>query len=155
MSDVLPCSSILSRILQVFISKLVEDTEHYHGGQGLTRLCKQGIGPKHHGRERGAVKRRKRWAFIKGQDLVYLNQCSSFIHYLRLYISRSISMMSARGNPKRLKDAWIKTLHMIRDVQSEFHNVSKEPEKRWKLLEHAHGNGEKKGQNVVVLRTED
>lgn len=38
-------------------------------------------------------------------------------------------MMSARGKPKRLKDAWIKTLHMIRDIQSEPHDVSEEPEK--------------------------
>lgn len=58
----LPSSRILSSILQMFIPKLVEDTEHYHGGQGLTRLSKQGIGPEHHGRERRAVQTRKRWA---------------------------------------------------------------------------------------------
>lgn len=51
----LPFSRILSSILQSFISKVVEDTEHHHGGQGLTWLSKQGICPKHHGRERRAV----------------------------------------------------------------------------------------------------
>lgn len=38
-------------------------------------------------------------------------------------------MMSARGKPKRLKDAWIKTLHMIRDIQRELQDVNKELEK--------------------------
>lgn len=123
----LPSSSILPSILQMIISKLVEDTEHYHGGQGLTRLSKQGIGPKHHGRERRAVQ--KRWTVFKGQDFVGFNQCLSSIHYLRLYVSRSVSMMSARGKPKRLKDAWIKTLHMIRDIQRELQDVNKELEK--------------------------
>lgn len=113
----------------MFIPKLVEDTEHYHGGQGLTRFSKQGIGPEHHGRKRRAVQKRKRWTIFKGQDFVYFNQYLSFIHYLRPYFSRSVSMMSARGKPKRLKDAWIKTLHMIRDIQSEPHDVSEEPEK--------------------------
>lgn len=114
----------------MFIPKVVEDAEHYHGGQGLARLSKQGIGPEHHGRERRAVQKRKRGTVFKGQDFVYFNQCSSFIHYLRLYVSRSVSMMSARGKPKRLKDAWIKILHMIRDIQSELHDVSEEPEKK-------------------------
>lgn len=38
-------------------------------------------------------------------------------------------MMSARDKPKRLKDAWIKTLHTITDIQSELHDGSEEPEK--------------------------
>lgn len=37
-------------------------------------------------------------------------------------------MMSARGKPKRLKDAWIKTLHTITDIQSELGDDSEEPE---------------------------
>lgn len=111
----------------MFIAKLVEDTEHYHGGQRLTRLSKQGVGPKHHRRERRAVQKRKRWAVFKRQDLAYSDQCLSFIYHLRLYVSRSVSMMSASGKPKRLKDAWIKTLHMTRDIQSD---VSEEPLKR-------------------------
>lgn len=64
-------------------------------------------------------------------------------------------MMSARGKPKRLKHAWIKTLHRTREVQSEFHDTRKELEQILAAAGHIHGEGEKKGQDVVVLRTED
>lgn len=59
-------------------------------------------------------------------------------------------MMSARGKPKRLKHAWIKTLHRTREVQSEFHDTGKGA-----AAAHIHGEGEKKGQGVVLLGAED
>lgn len=37
-------------------------------------------------------------------------------------------MMSARGKPKRLKHAWIKTLHRTREAQREFHDTGKAPQ---------------------------
>lgn len=43
-----------SCILSMFVSKLVEDAEHHHGGQRLTRLSEQSIGTEHHRRERRA-----------------------------------------------------------------------------------------------------
>lgn len=64
-------------------------------------------------------------------------------------------MMSARGKPKRLKQAWIKTLHRTRAVQSEFHDTGKEPEQILAAAAHIHGESEKKGQDVVALGTED
>lgn len=64
-------------------------------------------------------------------------------------------MMSARGKPKRLKDAWIKTLHTIREVQSQFRDIRKEPEQILEAAGHIHGKGEKKGQDEVVSGTED
>lgn len=51
----------------MFVSKLVEDAEHHHGGQRLTRLSEQGIGAEHHRRERRARwGEKKRWTHFKG-----------------------------------------------------------------------------------------
>lgn len=47
-------------ILSMFVSKLVEDAEHHHGGQRLTRLSEQSIGTEHHRRERRARQGKKR-----------------------------------------------------------------------------------------------
>lgn len=134
----------------MFVSKPVEDTEHYHGGQGLTRLSEQSIGAEHHRREGRTARERRKGYVLKDSRL--LQPVFTFTLYLRLYFSRSASMMSARGKPKRLKDAWIKILHTTRDVQSELHGINEEPDK---LLDHVHGKGEEKGQNIVVLGTED
>lgn len=56
----IPWIWIPSCILQLFISKLVEDIKHHHRGQRLSWLCEQSIRTKHHGGERGTVERWKK-----------------------------------------------------------------------------------------------
>lgn len=56
----IPWIWIPSCVLQLFISKLVEDIKHHHRGQRLSRLSEQSIRTKHHGGERGTVERWKK-----------------------------------------------------------------------------------------------
>lgn len=47
-------------------------------------------------------------------------------YYLRLYFSRSVSMMSAKGKPKRLKAAWTKILHRHQGRELECNTIKVE-----------------------------
>lgn len=72
-------------ILSMFVSKLVEDAEHHHGGQRLTRLGEQSIGTEHHRRERRARREEKRWAHFKGLLSAPIN-----IHLLPAFVPQQV-----------------------------------------------------------------